>query len=240
MKNFKEKSPIVFEIILFIIGLLLAGVIMNVVSLSGCDSATANSIARILIAFVFLAIFHKCFKFGSSFKGLVPMLPALLFAIYKIPYHFISGGGSIIAITVPVLLIGFAPAIFEEVLFRGIFISNLKKKYDKPVTIVLISAVVFSLVHLTNIVGMSMATVLVQTFLAFAVGIVLGAVYLYTKDIVSVIIAHFLIDVVSGIFPGGEATPYYFLAIFVAICCFEIIYGLLLVRKITSSTEQKR
>ena len=238
MKNFKEKSPIVFEIILFIISLLLAGVIMNVVSLSGCDSATANSIARILMAIVFLAIYRKSFKSDRFFKGFVPMLPVLLFAIYKIPYHFISGGGSINAITVPVLLIGFAPAIFEEVLFRGIFISNLKKKYDKPVTIVLISAIVFSLVHLTNLVGMNMVSVLLQTIVAFATGLVFGAVYFYTEDIVSVIIAHFLIDVLSGIFPGGEATPYYFMAIFVAICCFEIIYGLLLVRKITSSTEQ--
>ncbi|MDO4978460.1 MAG: CPBP family intramembrane metalloprotease [Eubacteriales bacterium] len=234
MKDFNEKSPIVIEIILIIIGLLLAGIVTSLFSLFGCDSEVGGSLARILVGIVFLAIFHKKFKFTSSFKGFVPMLPALLFAFYKIPYHFISGGGTVNSITVSVLLIGFAPAIFEEVLFRGIFIFNLKKKYNKPITVVLISAVVFGLLHMTNIVGMNMTSVLLQSTVSFAIGIVFGAVYLYTEDIVSVIIAHFLVDVLGVIFTGGETTPYYFLVIFVAMCCIEIIYGLLLVRKVTS------
>lgn len=210
---------------------------MSVVSLLGCGSDISGSVARILVGIVFLAIFHEKFIFGNSFKGLVPILPALLLALYKIPYHFVSGGGNVNAITVPVLLIGFAPALFEEVLFRGIFISNLKKKYNKPTTVVLISAIVFGLVHLTNMVGMSLPSVLLQSIVAFAAGIVLGAIYLYSEDIVSVIIAHFLIDVLGRIFVGGEKTPYYFIAILVAICCFEIIYGLLLMKKITTPAE---
>lgn len=239
MKKFKEKHPIVFEIILFIIALIMAAVAMSVLTLFGCDSDNSGSIARILIGIVFLIIFHGNFKFGKSFKGFIPMLPALLFAFYKIPYHFISGGGAINAITVTVFLSGFAPAVFEEVLFRGIFIFNLKKKYNNPTTVILISAVVFSLVHMTNMIGMDIVSVLLQVVVALAAGIVLGAIYFYTEDIVSVIIAHFLIDVLGVIFVGGEATPYYFIAILVAICCFEIIYGLLMVKKITAPVKRK-
>lgn len=136
---------------MIIVGFLLAGVVAGVLSLIGCDSETSGAVARILIGSVFLAIFHKSFNLKNSFKGLVPMLPILLLALYKIPYHFISGGSEINVITVTVLLLGFAPAVFEEVVFRGIFISNLKKKYKNPITVVMISAVVFGLVHLTNI-----------------------------------------------------------------------------------------
>lgn len=238
MKTISENRPIIFEIILFLIGLLLAGVVAGVLNTFGCNNEVSASIARILIGIAFLAAFYKSFTFGNSFKGLVPMLPALLLAIYKIPYHFISGGGTPNAITVPVLLIGLAPAVFEEVLFRGIFISNLKKKFDSPTAIVLISAIVFSLVHLTNMGGMDMASLLLQLIMALVVGIVFGAIYLYTEDLVSVIVAHFAIDVLGGIFCGGKTTPYYFFVILAALWIFETVYGFLLVRKMTAENEQ--
>lgn len=76
-----------------------------------------------------------------------------------------------------------------------------------------------------------MISVSIQVIVAMSVGIALGAIYLCTEDIISVIIAHFLIDTLGVIFAGGETTPYHFLAIFVALSCFEIVYGLLLVRK---------
>ena len=234
MKAFSEKHPIIFEIILFVVGLLLAAVVASVLNMLGCNNEVSASIARILIGIAFIAAFHRSFKFGNSFKGFALMLPALLLAIYKIPYHFISAGGAVNAITVPVLLIGLAPAVFEEVLFRGIFISNLKKKFNSPTAIVLISALVFSLVHLTNMGGMSTISLLLQLIMALVVGIVLGAIYLYTEDIVSVIIAHFAIDVMGGIFCGGNTTPYYFFAILAALFVFETVYGLLIVRKIAA------
>lgn len=233
MKVMSERSPIIFEIILFVIGTLLAGVAAAVLTAVGCSSEVSASAARILIGIAFIAVFYRSFEFSNSFKGLVPMLPALLLAIYKIPYHFISGGGAINGITVSVLLIGLAPAAFEEVLFRGIFIYNLKKKFNSPTAIVLISAIVFSLVHLTNIGSMDMISLFLQLIMAFVTGIVLGAIYMYTGDIISVIIAHFAIDVLGVIFYGGETTPYYFIAILAALLIFETVYGLLLVRKIT-------
>lgn len=231
MKKVIEKIPIIFEIVLLIVGLILAGVVSGVLCLFGCDNDTGGAIARIMIGIILLAIFHKSFKFENSFKGVIPMLPVLLFALYKIPYHFISGGGDVNAITVSALLIGFAPAVFEEVLFRGIFISNLKKKYKKPITVLLISAVVFGLAHMTNIAGMDLLSVAIQVIVAMSLGIALGAIYLYTEDIVSLVIAHFLIDFLGVIFVGGESTPYFFLVIFVVLCCFEIVYGFWLVRK---------
>ena len=231
MKAISEKHPIIFEMILFVIGALLAVIVARALNIFGGNDELNISIARILIGIAFLAVFHRSFKFGNSFKGFIPMLPVLLLAIYKIPYHFISGGGVPNAITVPVLLIGLAPAVFEEVLFRGIFIANLKKRFHTPTAIVLISAVVFSLVHLINIGGMSMISLVLQLIMALVSGIVLGAIYLYTGDLVSVIIAHFAIDVLGVIFYGGKTTPYYFYVILAVLWIFETVYGFLLMRK---------
>ncbi len=237
MKRFNEKHPVIFVIILFVIGLLLAGVVTGVLNGFGFDIAVSGSIARILIGIIFLAINYRKFKLGNSFRGFVTMLPVLLLAVYKIPYHFISGGGTPNAITVPIILIGLAPAVFEEILFRGIFVFHLKKKYSSSVAIVFISALVFSLVHITNIMGMDLLSLLVQVIMAFVVCVVLGAVYLKSGDLMSVIVAHFLIDVLSGIFYGGGTTPYYFLAIMVALAIFETVYGFLLVRKGTVENQ---
>lgn len=238
MKVISEKHPIIFEIILFVIAVLLSSVAAIVFNVFGCNNDVSVSISRILIGIAFIAVFHRNFKFGNSFTGLALMLPALLLAIYKIPYHFISGGGTPKGITASVLLIGLAPAVFEEVLFRGIFISNLKKRFDNPTAIVLISAVVFSLVHLTNMGGMNIMSVFLQLIMALVAGVVYGAIYLYTSDLISVILAHFAVDVLGGIFYGGDTTPYYFLFILAAILICETVYGFLLVRKITAENKQ--
>ena len=238
MKSIGGKHPTIFEIIIIVIGFLLAGVVAGVINIFCNNGDVSASIARILVGLTFLAIFHREFKLGNYFKGVMPMLPLLLLALYKIPYHFISGGEAINAITISVLLIGLAPAVFEEILFRGIFISNLKKRYNRPTAIVLISAIVFSLVHLTNMGGMDMASLLLQLIMALVVGIVFGAIYLYTEDLVSVIVAHFAIDVLGGIFCGGKTTPYYFFVILAALWIFETVYGFLLVRKMTAENEQ--
>lgn len=232
MKSYSEKHPIFFEIIILVIGLLLASIVATIFNVFGWNNEVSGAVARILTGIAFIVVFNKNFKFDNCLKGLVPMLPLLLLAIYKIPYHFISGGGNINTITISILLIGLAPAVFEEIIFRGIFISNLKNKYNSPMAIVLISAVAFSLVHVTNIGGLNILSLVLQMIMALVAGIAFGAIYLYTEDIISVIIAHFCIDVLGGIFPGGDTTPYYFFIILALIWIIEIVYGLLLVKKL--------
>lgn len=239
MKKISEKHPVISVIILFVLGILLGGVVAGVLNALGFANEVSTSIARILIGIVFLAINFRKFKFSNSFKGLVPMIPVLLLAIYKIPYHFISGGGTPNAITVPVLLIGLAPAVFEEILFRGIFVFNLKKKYNNSITIVFISALVFSLVHLTNIMGMDTVSLFIQLIMAFVVGVVLGAVYLKTGDLVSVIVAHFAIDVLGGIFYGGNMTPQYFMVIMIALWIIETVYGFMLATRANAGDPEQ-
>lgn len=231
MKKLSERFPIVFEIILFVIAILICGIVVALLSPLGAASDVVSSLARILVSIPLFIVFRRCFKLKNSLKGFVIMLPALLLALFKIPYHFVSGGTEVAAVSQAAILIGIAPAVFEEILFRGIFIFNLKKKYNNPMTIVLLSALVFSLAHLTNLIGLSPLAILIQVFQAFAVGVVLGAVYFLTEDLISVIIAHAAVDVLAAVFPGGSTTPIYFLVIFIVLLIAEILYGLFLTKK---------
>ncbi len=240
MKKLSAKFPILFEIILFVIALLVAAVLATALQAIGCNSTLSPTIARILIGLILLAIFYKSFSFRSSLKGFLITLPILLFGLYKIPYHFISGGtgADFNKVTLTIFLAGLAPAIFEEVLFRGICIANLKKKYNNPYVIVLVSAVIFSLAHVTNLVGMDVASVLLQVSTSLVLGIVWGAIYLRSGDLLSLIFSHFFIDILSDICFSGDTTPGYFLAIMIAILILELAYGLLLIRKLPRSGKE--
>lgn len=77
------------------------------------------------------------------------------------------------------------PAFVEELLFRGMIISNLKP-YSKNAAI-LISAVTFSLMHQNPM----------QLLYAFAAGIVFGIVYVETDSIWCCIAIHFVNNFIS-------------------------------------------
>jgi membrane protease YdiL (CAAX protease family) len=61
--------------------------------------------------------------------------------------------GEFYPFTAEILLLGLAPAVFEEVVFRGIFISNLKESGKSDMEALLIPALFFGIIHLTNIAG---------------------------------------------------------------------------------------
>ncbi len=240
MKKLSAKLPILFEIILFVVVLLLAAVLEAVLQAVGCNPTLGSAIARILIGLILLAIFYKSFQFRNSLKGLLITLPSLLFGLYKIPYHFISGGtgADFNKLTLTIFLAGLAPAIFEEVLFRGICIANLKKKYNNPYAIVLISAVIFSFAHVTSLIGMDALSVLLQVITSLVLGIVWGAIYLRSGDLLSLIFSHFVVDVLSNICISSDTTPGYFLAIMIVLLLLELAYGLLLLRKLPHKLQR--
>ncbi len=125
-------------------------------------------------------------------------LPALLFALWNVVNHRLTGG---------------VPGTID--------IS----------VILLLSAIVFSLIHLTNAVGMDMAQVLVQTGYAFIFGLVMGAIFLRSEDLLAVIIAHALTDISSHVFPSGDSTPMIALILFIVLMAAEAGYAFRLVLK---------
>ncbi len=205
MKAFAVRRPILFELLLIVVAFLAALLVSLPGQLFGLSSDLAIALGRILVGLALMLIFRYCLRHGRPLSGVKYLLPCLAFVLWNLVYNPLSGS-AFAPPTAETLLLGLAPAIFEEVLFRGIFIHNLRKNGKSPLVTVVISALVFGLVHLTNIVGMTPANVLVQTVYATVIGLALGAVYVKSGDLLSVILLHGMIDVSSRLFPESPET----------------------------------
>ena len=149
MYKFGEKHPIGLEIILIIVSFLVSGVIVVACSIVNMHADLSTSIARIFVALVLLVIYRRAFTGQNIFTNPVILIPSLLFAAWNVFYNLSSGmvfGGSVFFIEAAITAI--APALFEEVIFRGIFIYNLKKKGSSDLSCLFITAAMFSVVHL--------------------------------------------------------------------------------------------
>jgi len=87
---------------------------------------------------------------------------------------------------IPVTLLVTAPA--EEVLFRGILQGYFRTYYGAPVAIILSSAL-FSCVHLLSVSG-STAGQLTYLIVVFSTGLLLGALYEYTENLIVPVAIH--------------------------------------------------
>ena len=91
-------------------------------------------------------------------------------------------------------LIAILPAIFEEILFRGVLQNVLTKWFKGPWAAILITAFIFSIIHMS----------FYGFFVRFALGIILGLVFYYSGSLWLAIIFHFLYN-------GLQVTALYFL-----------------------------
>lgn len=83
--------------------------------------------------------------------------------------------------------------IIEEILFRGIILNGLLKKYS-PAKAILFSSLLFSLIHGN----------LPQMFNALFFGILLGLIYIKTKSLYAVIFTHIIANTLSIILSALE------------------------------------
>ena len=230
MQKFATKSPIIFEILLIVAAFVLALAFGLASQIIGFDNELAMAVGRILAGLVLLIIFRSCLKNGKQFSGFLIMLPALGFALWNVANHFLTKG-DFNPLTPEILILGLAPAIFEEVVFRGIFIDNLKKSGKSDMAALLISALFFGLIHMTNAVNGNIPQALVQTGYSIVVGLVFGAIYIRTGDLLSVMIAHAAIDITNQIFAAASNTPVPLIIAFIVVLAAEAAYAFVLVSK---------
>lgn len=81
-----------------------------------------------------------------------------------------------------VFIVAFFPAVFEELLFRGVLQNFIAKWSRMPVLAVIIASLLFSLVHASYYLFIS----------RFILGLALGFMFHYTKNIWVNIFAHFI------------------------------------------------
>ena len=237
MKKRANDHPILFQIILIIAGFVLTIVFSAGLQILGSSYNEFNiSVGRIITGLLFILIFHSCFSWKKQFSGLMIILPALLFAAWNVVNHFLTHG-DYAALSTEIIIFGIAPAIFEEVIFRGIFIHNLKASGKSDLVTLIISAVIFGLMHLTNAVNGDLVQALVQTGYAVVVGLVFGAIYIRSGDLFSIIIVHALIDITNRVFMGSTDTPAIAFVIFIALLAVEAIYAFILILRKPEKSE---
>ena len=74
----------------------------------------------------------------------------------------------------------------------------------------LISSILFAVLHLTNIAGMDALSVAIQFGYSLVIGMVLAAVYLKNYSILQVIALHFLIDFYAPYLCGTGCVSHYY------------------------------
>ena len=91
----------------------------------------------------------------------------------------------------------FLMAAAEEFLIRGLILSAFLKKYgaQNMIRAVLVSAILFSVMHLVNLFRMNMAEVFIQMIIAFFFGVFFGALMMKTKNLFYLSIIHGIINI---------------------------------------------
>jgi uncharacterized protein len=139
-----------------------------------------------------------------------------------------------------VFIVAFLPAMFEELLFRGVMQNLFVRWVKRPVLAIVIVSILFSLIHASYYLFIS----------RFVLGYVLGLMFYYTKNIWVNIFAHFMNNLivlsvlfyfnmnkkpVSDINDLGPKIPVWSL-----IVTFAILYGLFsLLQKVSMRNKQQ-
>ena len=140
---------------------------------------------------------------GNLFLGLVlgVLLQSLtIFVIY------LNGGFSVISVNsfiflIPSLTMAFTSAIFEEILLRGIIFRLIEEKLGSYIALA-ISALIFGALHLSN----PNSSVVAALGIAIQAGLLLGAAYIYSKNLWFPIALHFSWNFTqSGIFGASTS-----------------------------------
>lgn len=219
------------------------------------------SLLRILLAFIIIAVMKitsdRRFKFGFKKKN------------FGLSFGFASIGLAIAAFNViscvtadiplqgsPAGLIvavigGLAPGFAEEVICRGVVLTNMLERWQHKngyiLKSVLASGIAFGLVHFMTLPNGDVIGTIQQVCYASALGIFFGAVYARTGNLYGTFIVHSIIDTTSSIFIGelDPTSPVSVSAVVLTIIVFTLI-GLYLVRpskqkearRLWESTEQ--
>lgn len=120
------------------------------------------------------------------------LLLGLLFSAVGLTYDVtdtlnITPDANIITKLLTVIAIAFVPAIFEELFFRKSLIDFLSKYGNKFALI--FSAVLFGIAHMN----------LSQGIFAFIIGLIFGAIYIYTNDIRLTMTIHFVNNLLGAL-----------------------------------------
>ena len=156
-------------------------------------------IATIVAVFAYIILYHfyekrKITELSTNKIGwniTVGILLGVILQSLTILVIYLKGGYSVVSINpvsflIPPLTIAFTSAIIEELLFRGIIFRITEEKLGSYVALA-ISAIIFGALHLGN----PNSSLITGIGLAIQAGLLLGAAYIYTRNLWFPIAIHF-------------------------------------------------
>ncbi|MFT5885419.1 MAG: membrane protease YdiL (CAAX protease family) [Arcticibacterium sp.] len=209
-KSFGQKI-LHFPLTKIIIGLIVCGAIVgigetlisNLLHLTNIDTVFKNLIKGIVLVMLAIVSYTFLFKFYEkrvitefSKKGIIKNLAIGLFlgALLQsltILVIYLKGGYSVVSVNpilfiLPALTMGITSAIIEEIFFRGIIFRIPEQKLGSYISL-LISALIFGALHISN----PNSSISAGIGLAIQAGLLLGAAYIYSKNLWFPIAIHF-------------------------------------------------
>jgi len=214
MKSLAAKKPVLFgiigTIIILVLDIVSNGVLFDLFSSSITKSQgfLVNGATKVVL-FVPTAILlgyiikSNGFKFAFSTKGFAKGMFAsipifLCIAVYIVASFFITEINRDALSAFPAIVVQqTAISFYEEVLVRGLLITailiKLGDRVKGRIIAMLVSVILFVLFHMANIfVGSSVSEAISNSIMTIGPGIMLAAVYIYSKNILSAMIMHTL------------------------------------------------
>ena len=93
-----------------------------------------------------------------------------------------------------VLILALVPALWEELAFRGLMLSNLRRRF-RPWTAILTSALLFGLFHISNLLLREPEEVFPEMVLATGIAVGWGYLVVKTGSVLPAMVSHYLINV---------------------------------------------
>ncbi len=213
-----KNNPILFIVFLFLLGFLIGKIpIKEHLHFSSYLSSRLENIfiySSLLGLYIFVInkfrIPHSYFQFIER-KNYIYYLPVIFYIIvFSNGFSDFCHISNLSLYSWKVILYGIetlTSAMFEEVLFRGLILGVLLSKYydskNGILKSVIISSLIFGLVHIINIWAQpyqsSTRGTLNQVYAAFCLGAMYSAIYLKTRSIIILGVLHFITNFFAGI-----------------------------------------
>ena len=233
---FKNLLKSIGFALLMVLFPVIAGVIIQVAGVE--DETTVYGIQAVLFALASIIgylIYQRMHKpeakknieKATDTKDLLWFIPIIISELIV----FISGVNLSYDILYYLILLVFTifVGISEELFFRGIILNILKSENSKYAVIV--SSLLFSVLHLTNLAGnITIEYAILQLVFAFIFGLVTAQLTILTKSLVPAIIWHFSHDFIA--FICGNELNTMTIIITIVQCVILAIYSIVLFKKI--------
>ena len=198
-------SLLLFYGILLVFGGNIAGLLYQTLFYGKYNTMFISEIVLLIFALVMLAVRKRLNILKPQGKSIVygikRGIPIFVVSLISLMSSLTGIMGeelnvpNLISLIILAVTIGMA----EEFFFRGFIQGEIVDAYGKSrkqvIISVVVSGVIFGLVHLTNALsGQDIITTLMQVIQASSLGILLGSIYFITKNIWSVVFLHAFYD----------------------------------------------